>query len=30
MPLEASQMIGSIGGIGEIVRATFDSKDGKQ
>jgi regulator of protease activity HflC (stomatin/prohibitin superfamily) len=24
MPLEASQMIGAIGGIGEIVKATFD------
>ena len=30
MPLEASQVIGAVGGIGEIVRATFDSKDGKQ
>ena len=28
MPLEASQVIGAVGGIGEIVRATFD-KDGK-
>ena len=26
MPLEASQMIGSIGGIGEIVKATFGDK----
>ncbi|WP_137818973.1 SPFH domain-containing protein [Pseudomonas sp. 2FG] len=26
MPLEASQVIGAVGGIGEIVRATFDSK----
>ena len=25
MPLEASQMIGAIGGIGEIVKATFDT-----
>jgi regulator of protease activity HflC (stomatin/prohibitin superfamily) len=25
MPLEASQMIGAIGGIGEIVRATFET-----
>ena len=30
MPLEASQVIGAVGGIGEIVRATFDSRDGKQ
>ena len=30
MPLEASQVIGAVGGIGEIVRATFDGKDGKQ
>lgn len=30
MPLEASQIIGAVGGIGEIVRATFDSKDGKK
>ncbi|WP_394559833.1 SPFH domain-containing protein [Aquipseudomonas alcaligenes] len=29
MPLEASQVIGAVGGIGEIVRATFD-KDGKK
>ncbi len=28
MPLEASQVIGAVGGIGEIVRSTFD-KDGK-
>ncbi|BAN51162.1 SPFH domain-containing protein [Metapseudomonas resinovorans] len=28
MPLEASQVIGAVGGIGEIVRATFDSKKG--
>ena len=26
MPLEASQVIGAVGGIGEIVKATFDSK----
>ena len=26
MPLEASQVIGAVGGIGEIVRATFDGK----
>ena len=26
MPLEASQMIGSVGGIGEIVKATFGDK----
>ncbi|MDG1581037.1 SPFH domain-containing protein [Pseudomonas sp. GOM6] len=26
MPLEASQMIGAVGGIGEIVRATFDGQ----
>lgn len=26
MPLEASQVIGAVGGIGEIVRATFDQK----
>ncbi|XQE66897.1 SPFH domain-containing protein [Pseudomonas sp. P3C3] len=30
MPLEASQVIGAVGGIGEIVRATFDSRDGKK
>ena len=30
MPLESSQVIGAVGGIGEIVRATFDSRDGKQ
>ncbi|MDG9926444.1 MULTISPECIES: SPFH domain-containing protein [Pseudomonas] len=29
MPLEASQVIGAVGGIGEIVRATFD-RDGKK
>ena len=29
MPLEASQVIGAVGGIGEIVRATFD-KERKQ
>ncbi len=29
MPLEASQVIGAVGGIGEIVRATFGDKDGK-
>ena len=28
MPLEASQVIGAVGGIGEIVRATFDGKKG--
>jgi regulator of protease activity HflC (stomatin/prohibitin superfamily) len=28
MPLEASQVIGAVGGIGEIVRATFDQKKG--
>ncbi|MFC5694312.1 SPFH domain-containing protein [Pseudomonas sp. GCM10022186] len=28
MPLEASQVIGAVGGIGEIVRATFDAKKG--
>ena len=28
MPLEASQIIGAVGGIGEIVRATFDGKKG--
>ncbi|CAD5105842.1 SPFH domain-containing protein [Zestomonas carbonaria] len=27
MPLEASQVIGAVGGIGEIVRATFDKKN---
>ena len=26
MPLEASQVIGAVGGIGEIVKATFDNK----
>jgi regulator of protease activity HflC (stomatin/prohibitin superfamily) len=26
MPLEASSMIGAVGGIGEIVKATFDNK----
>ena len=26
MPLEASQVIGAVGGIGEIVKATFDTK----
>ena len=26
MPLEASQVIGAVGGISEIVKATFDSK----
>ena len=26
MPLEASQVIGSIGGISEIVKASFDGK----
>ncbi|KRW61472.1 SPFH domain-containing protein [Pseudomonas sp. TTU2014-080ASC] len=26
MPLEASQVIGAVGGIGEIVKATFDDK----
>lgn len=30
MPLEASQVIGAVSGIGEIVRATFDGKDGKK
>jgi regulator of protease activity HflC (stomatin/prohibitin superfamily) len=30
MPLEASQVIGAVGGIGEIVRATFDSRDDKK
>lgn len=29
MPLEASQVIGAVGGIGEIVRATFGDKDGR-
>ncbi|MDD0845138.1 SPFH domain-containing protein [Pseudomonas sp. Gutcm_11s] len=29
IPLEATQVIGAVGGIGEIVRATFD-KDGKK
>ncbi|MDT4875192.1 Protein QmcA [compost metagenome] len=28
MPLEASQVIGAVGGIGEIVRATFDGNKG--
>lgn len=28
MPLEASQVIGSVGGIGEIVKATFGDKKG--
>ena len=28
MPLEASQVIGAVGGIGEIVKATFDNKKG--
>ncbi|MBP8236155.1 MAG: SPFH/Band 7/PHB domain protein [Pseudomonas sp.] len=28
MPLEASQMIGAVGGIGEIVKATFGEKKG--
>ena len=28
MPLEASQVIGAVGGIGEIVRATFDGHKG--
>ncbi|BAU77137.1 SPFH domain-containing protein [Metapseudomonas furukawaii] len=28
MPLEASQVIGAVGGIGEIVRATFDGRKG--
>jgi len=26
MPLEASQVIGAVSGIGEIVKATFDSQ----
>ena len=26
MPLEASQVIGAVGGIGEIVKATFGDK----
>jgi hypothetical protein len=26
MPLEATQLIGSIGGISEIVKASFDGK----
>lgn len=29
MPLEASQIIGSVAGIGEIVKATFDSNNKK-
>jgi len=29
MPLEASQVIGAVGGIGEIVKATFDKDDRK-
>ncbi len=29
MPLEASQIIGSVGGIGEIVKATFGDKQAK-
>lgn len=28
MPLEASQVIGAVGGIGEIVKATFDGRKG--
>ncbi|AOE88032.1 SPFH domain-containing protein [Pseudomonas sp. TCU-HL1] len=28
MPLEATQVIGAVGGIGEIIRATFDGKKG--
>jgi len=28
MPLEASQVIGAVGGIGEIVKATLDNKKG--
>ncbi len=29
MPLEASQLIGSVGGIGEIIKATFGDKQAK-
>jgi regulator of protease activity HflC (stomatin/prohibitin superfamily) len=29
MPLEASQVIGSVAGIGEIVKATFGGKGGQ-
>ncbi|MCF5005317.1 SPFH/Band 7/PHB domain protein, partial [Pseudomonas lactis] len=28
MPLEASQVIGAVGGIGEIVKATFGNQKG--
>ena len=29
MPLEASQVIGAVGGIGEIVKATFNAREGQ-